>query len=104
MAFSHPLHPLHSLQFHPESCGSEFGGKLLLAFICTIIGALSHCSRRPLVLLVPVILFEIWNGQANISLLTSSAHMVAITYGYAVGYYLERSTTDQRGSEKIDHG
>ncbi len=70
----------------------------------TIIGALSHCSRRPLVLLVPVILFEIWNGQANISLLTSSAHMVAITYGYAVGYYLERSTTDQRGSEKIDHG
>jgi anthranilate/para-aminobenzoate synthase component II len=35
MAFSHPLHPLHSLQFHPESCGSEFGGKLLLAFIST---------------------------------------------------------------------
>jgi hypothetical protein len=56
----------------------------------TIIGALSHCSRRPLVLLIPVILFEIWNGQTNISLLTSSAHMVAITYGYAAGYYLQK--------------
>ena len=35
MAFSHPIHPLHSLQFHPESCGSEFGSKLLDAFIST---------------------------------------------------------------------
>lgn len=35
MAFSHPLHPIHSLQFHPESCGSEFGSKLLDAFIST---------------------------------------------------------------------
>ncbi len=35
MAFSHPLHPLQSLQFHPESCGSELGSKLLSAFIST---------------------------------------------------------------------
>jgi hypothetical protein len=61
----------------------------------TIMGALLHCSRRPLVLLVPVILFEIWNGQTNISLLTSSAHMVAITYGYAAGYYLQRNYANQ---------
>jgi hypothetical protein len=48
-----------------------------------------------LVLLIPVILFEIWNGQTNISLLTSSAHMVAITYGYAAGYYLQRNHANQ---------
>ena len=66
-----------------------------LAGMFTIIGALSHCSRRPLVLLVPVILFEIWNGQTNISLLTSSAHMVAITYGYTAGYYLQKNYANQ---------
>ena len=61
----------------------------------TIMGALLHCSRRPLVLLIPVILFEIWNGQTNISLLTSSAHMVAITYGYTMGYYMQRNHANQ---------
>ncbi|MDP6640319.1 MAG: hypothetical protein QF817_04545 [Candidatus Poseidoniaceae archaeon] len=57
-----------------------------------IMGALLHCSRRPLLLLIPIILFEIWNGQTNISFLTSSGHMVAITYGYVAGYFLQQNS------------
>ena len=33
MAFRHRIHNIHSVQFHPESCGSEFGMKILEAFI-----------------------------------------------------------------------
>ena len=33
MAFAHRKFPIHSLQFHPESCGSEFGLMLLDAFV-----------------------------------------------------------------------
>ena len=58
--------------------------------IFSILGAILHCSKRPLALLIPVLLFEIWNGQTNISIQTSSAHMLSLLYGYAAGYYIQK--------------
>lgn len=57
-----------------------------------ILGALLHCSRRPVALFIPVFIFEIWNGQTNITILTSSAHMLSLLYGYAVGFYIQKKT------------
>ena len=58
--------------------------------IFSILGAIFHCSKRPLALFIPVLLFEIWNGQTNISIQTSSAHMLSLLYGYVAGYYIQK--------------
>ena len=57
-----------------------------------IIGALLHEGRKPWLLLIPVIIFEIWNGQTNISLHTSSSHMLAIIYGFVIGMLFNKKS------------
>ncbi len=57
-----------------------------------IIGALLHEGRKPWLLLFPVIIFEIWNGQTNISLHTSSSHMLAIIYGFILGLMFNKNS------------
>ncbi len=65
-----------------------------------IMGALPHCSRKPMVVLVPLIIFEIWNGQTNIGILTHSAHMLALGLGFTMGYWLrEQSPQGEDGEE-----
>ena len=57
-----------------------------------IIGALLHEGKSPWLLLVPVILFEIWNGQTNISLHTSTSHMLALLYGFMLGFFFNKKS------------
>lgn len=66
-----------------------------------IMGALAHCSRKPMAVLIPLIIFEIWNGQTNIGVLTHSAHMLALALGFAIGFKLD-GKEGQANSQLVD--
>ncbi|MBG17997.1 MAG: hypothetical protein CMB77_06575 [Euryarchaeota archaeon] len=88
---------------------SWMGGSV--AFYATI-GGLAHFARTPWLMIGSTAIFEAWNHFLNgISTATSSAHMIALAFGFLMGLWLHpngvlptESDDDSFTELKVPHG